>query len=983
MVTRRPSTLAKLSPPRLFVAVRRPRLLERLTSARAHPAVWVCGPPGSGKTTLTAQWVQECCRNAIWYHLDEGDADVSSLYAYLRDALHRRFPRRTALPFFAPENTQDGKSFARRFFRDFFGQLGPGATLVLDNWSTADSSAPLREAIAALIGEVPMDAVVVIASRDLPFPELAGCVANQSLVSLGWTDLRFTPAETAELLSGAESGVADVLHHRSDGWIAGIVLMREHLRREGGLPHSIDHTGSRELFDYFATEVFGSMSEQDREQLTRLAFLPVITPAVAESLLPGRDPVPLLERLYRGNLFVQKHLRTEPFYRFHALFRAFLREHARLALQPDEHRAVAAVSGALFERDGLSDQAFELYVSAGEFERAGALLLREAPVLFETGRSKTLVEWAGKIPVEVRAADPWLLYWIGVAEAQADLTRSRRTLSEAYDVFVLQSDSLGQMLSAAAVLTGFYFEYLDWTPADVWIERLADLVGRGVELPDVESRLSVYSALLYGFAIRQPEHSMLPGTIQHVLRLLSEPCDVNVRMQAGLAITGPVACMLGAFDLFRQVRTMLQPLLADPSLRDLYRASWHMTCGAKMSFDCDFTEAYAELEDGVRLSRRFGLKQIEFLSHHFEGLHAAFYFDADRAHRAFVSSRAVVDWGNPLQVAYAWWGCQAEAAIAGEGESALDHALRGKAVGDGIGSPAHRIIGAVFHSTALVRCARTDEAEAVVKEAKRFASLHQVGTWDAALEGVMAWSRLRQGDHRAARCHMRSALQAGRGGRWVYLRWLFEGAREILEFSLEQGLEVQDVQALLVRFRYKPTSYSLESWPWAVRVYTIDRFSIEVQGQPLVFPRKTPRRLLSLLQCIIARGGDDVPVHALMDDIWPDADGDDAHRRLTLALHRLRMLLGAADAIVLQGGKVCLNRDLVWVDVLSLLSADEADCCNDPGDADGLALADRFLASEPLEPWMAPMRHRLRRRVRSRVSVPVEGSDSRGEIGNR
>ena len=57
-VTEKHTTLAKLSAPRLHAAVRRERLFTRLDALRALPASWVCGPPGAGKTTLAASWIE-------------------------------------------------------------------------------------------------------------------------------------------------------------------------------------------------------------------------------------------------------------------------------------------------------------------------------------------------------------------------------------------------------------------------------------------------------------------------------------------------------------------------------------------------------------------------------------------------------------------------------------------------------------------------------------------------------------------------------------------------------------------------------------------------------------------------------------------------------------------------------------------------------------------------------------------------------------
>ena len=76
-------TLAKLSRPRLFDALPRQRLFDRLDDARRHPVVWVVAPPGAGKTTLVASWLEQRRLPGLWYQVDPGDADPATFFHYL------------------------------------------------------------------------------------------------------------------------------------------------------------------------------------------------------------------------------------------------------------------------------------------------------------------------------------------------------------------------------------------------------------------------------------------------------------------------------------------------------------------------------------------------------------------------------------------------------------------------------------------------------------------------------------------------------------------------------------------------------------------------------------------------------------------------------------------------------------------------------------------------------------------------------------
>src|SRR2546430_17080454 len=80
------SPLAKLTPPKLYDALPRPRLFALLDEAAKRPIVWVCAPPGSGKTTLVASYLEARRLRHLWYQCDVGDADTATFVHYVRIA---------------------------------------------------------------------------------------------------------------------------------------------------------------------------------------------------------------------------------------------------------------------------------------------------------------------------------------------------------------------------------------------------------------------------------------------------------------------------------------------------------------------------------------------------------------------------------------------------------------------------------------------------------------------------------------------------------------------------------------------------------------------------------------------------------------------------------------------------------------------------------------------------------------------------------
>ena len=83
MAQKQSTALIKLSRPRLFDAVPRPRLYAALDELQRHPLVWMCGPPGAGKTTLAASYLESRKLPCLWYQMDAGDLDPATFFHYL------------------------------------------------------------------------------------------------------------------------------------------------------------------------------------------------------------------------------------------------------------------------------------------------------------------------------------------------------------------------------------------------------------------------------------------------------------------------------------------------------------------------------------------------------------------------------------------------------------------------------------------------------------------------------------------------------------------------------------------------------------------------------------------------------------------------------------------------------------------------------------------------------------------------------------
>jgi LuxR family maltose regulon positive regulatory protein len=151
------------------------------------------------------------------------------------------------------------------------------------------------------------------------------------------------------------------------------------------------------------------------------------------------------------------------------------------------------------------------------------------------------------------------------------------------------------------------------------------------------------------------------------------------------------------------------------------------------------------------------------------------------------------------------------------------------------------------------------------------------------------------------------------------------------------------------------------------RVHVLGRFRLTKGHAPIIIPPRL-RKPQELLQALIAFGGIEVSAGVLIDALWPDSEGDAAYHALESALYRLRRLLGARDAVRMEGGKASLNRNQLWVDAWEFkeeLQRPHGRQTNGIERIQRLRLLyqGHFLQHEAEKPWVLKARQELRDRL--------------------
>jgi len=914
--------LAKLTPPRLRNAVDRDRLFDELDDTRYCPFTWISAPPGAGKTTLIAAYLRARGYRTSWLQLDAADSDPATFFYYLRHAVMAiARSRAQAPPLFTPEYRADLTTFTRQFLRAAIRNIAGEALLVLDNFQEIEGDSPICAALAACLDEIPEQLRGIVISRTDPPPAFARARVNGLIARIGWESLQLSRQETAAI--AMTKGIRDphaisAMHKHTCGWMAGVVLMAESMSKNSGISGIDDTPPMDTLFDYFAGQVFDTLPPATRDVAIAASLMPHVTASGASAVTDTDDAIKHVDYLYRRRLFTDRTTGKSPTYRFHALFSTFLRARSLVRFSADERTLLLRRAAKSFQESGDVENAFPLYIEGQDPQNATPIFIGHAPGLIAQGRWRTLVEWHTMLRESHAASDPWIAFWLGRALSPVDPLEARRHLELSFVAFSLAQERRGQLLAAVGVLETIYFQYDELRPMDEWIDKVGVQLDTYLPTLTDEEELWVHAVFLVGCCYRRPGHCLLARSAAQVEALLPRQTDVNLKVTAASMLHHYAYTALDAHAAALAIREA-RPSIGSDQLTAQRAALYLAEEGYCHYAFVRYREALACYAEAAVIARQHELRDVEVRFSQWRGF-------CER--RAGMLTEAKETVGRLESLPHPRRGMRGallatlRAYVAfddGDVERALLLSIPAQGIGVDAGQCASMTLMHIINAGMLIEAGQFDRAH----EFLDFASNVAGGTILEYLLGPISMMRallaIRRGALDSARRLTAATLMLSRKDRELYaIRWYRAVLSEVVSFALEHGIDGLQAERLIREHGLLPVNYLSGSWPWSVKIHTLGRFEVLVEGAAPSFSRKAPHRVLLLLKMLVAFGGTEVPEHRLVDALWPDLDGDAAYKALAALVHRLRALLRCTEAIHYRDGTLSLDLKKCWVDVFAL-----------------------------------------------------------------
>ncbi len=492
----------KLLPPREVAEfLQRPRLTEKLKSNIDAPVTMVAADAGCGKTTLVADFVRNQNRESVWYQLDHTDADPFVFLGYITNGIKKFTPDfgDTILPYLS-EADEELVKFPERavdlLLNEIFEQLEQPFILVLDDYHHIGRETVVHKLVDRILQYAADMIHIIITTRDLPPLAIMRRRTQSAALVIPREELLFTDDEVRDLFRKTlnvelkDEEIAEY-RERTHGWITALQIVRQaadqeiYSHSENSSPdlQNILAQSEKDIFDYFAEEVFSREPEDVQKLLLDLSLLETLPLDVCSRLFPDARYSAVLPKLVDKNIFLtavgDTHDAEE--YRLHPLFRDFLERRMRTEIGREKLAYERTRIAGFFTDNNQWDKALPHLLKADNYDKAAEIIAENGGEWIASGAFISLGIFADKIPLEFLEKHPRALFHKAeVARLQGELSKSTNLLQRAVKQLHTNKDAVGEA-EALHSLASLSRRKGNCVEAFEYLERAEKLVDKNTE----------------------------------------------------------------------------------------------------------------------------------------------------------------------------------------------------------------------------------------------------------------------------------------------------------------------------------------------------------------------------------------------------------------------------------------------------------------------------------------------------------------------
>jgi len=919
-----PSKITQPSAKRILV--RKP-LLQSIDKAQSDsPLIWISAPGGSGKSSLINSYITEYSRRHIWYQIDDGDSDLANLFHYLGLGAQKLSPHsKKTFPTLTAEYLPGISDFTRRFFNNIASILKTDGVIVFDNANLLADDHPFFSLLPVMVNALRPGQSIIMVSRRAPVESLISLQASRLLTHIPANLLRFNVNEWLQLpplLGNNSLNETDLLklHQQSDGWIAALVLAT----MDGSSPWTGNTTSISSSFTYFAHEVFNNLSSKHQQILLSHAYLHYITTQSSSRVCSNADGIALMTEMSQHNHFVTVDHRQR--FTFHPLFQEFLQHESSQQLSSEDVKALIHLSAEALNNEGSHLEAIVFFQKSGDFSQAISLLCSHSDTILAMGQYERINAIISSIPESELA--PYAQIWFikGALSSMTDPKGSIEHYLRASELFkndgliALSYDAL--ICAIKQVTTALQcFEELD---------RLLILFSEQQSLypiPDEVSQKDLINTLMMAYFISDYDRKQMIYWIQRCEQEIEINPDPATATELTLALLGIYynECNI---DKIEKAINYVQGKLDKKRLPPFIFLVSHFNIILSWLHAGDIEEGYQLILSLKSYAQECEITALDsfflIIESKFEFFRGNYQVVADNLSVLYPLCRGDKNYLSNyyyLQTQHLIWSDDLS--------GALDTIVQATQVLGDVNPFAWRIVLDDARAELLYwngdYAASKALAEKLADEVETFPNR---GIYIHSLM-LLALIHVEQNNIEAVTEFLdRAFLQIKRHKIKKFSNWYPDFIYKVILLALKHNIQntiVRDWAAQHLDHLSSPPHSELQ-WPWPIRIYTLGKFDIQVNGQSLLSSVRSDARSLQMMKTIVLHGGK-ISISELNEQMYSQHNANKQKTLLDTHLHRLRQLLNSSTAIFRDNEQLSLDPKQCWCDniaFLEILSTSEA-----------------------------------------------------------
>jgi LuxR family transcriptional regulator, maltose regulon positive regulatory protein len=412
----------KVQPPRCVGLIERRRLLDLVTQVQTKRLSVIKGPAGFGKTSLAVAWADRLLQSGnsvAWFSIDANDNQPTQFLLYVSNALQRACDGLgiPAIDLLLEASLIDPQAIIATLINGLV-EIDQEVCLFLEDYHWV-SDPVIHDAVAFLLRLAPSHFHLVLVTRTEPPLSLAGLRAQNQLLEVDSTALRFDLNETRQFFEHEGLGPLDptdlrLLHERTEGWPAVLRIAASTSSQSGrSLGQYVGQlSGTLRPVGAYLAEMVDSLPRDMALFMLHTAVLDRFCAPLCQAVTQHKSSREFLDSIANRQLLLVPLDHDGRWYRYHALLTGYLRQRLEAEQGRTEIATLHQRASHWYATQELWTEAVQHAIAAGDTEQAASWVKNCAMALVKKGDLLTLLGWQRLFPMvgsptEIKLAIAW------------------------------------------------------------------------------------------------------------------------------------------------------------------------------------------------------------------------------------------------------------------------------------------------------------------------------------------------------------------------------------------------------------------------------------------------------------------------------------------------------------------------------------------------------------------------------------------------